>query len=44
MSIIEHPSRFRAGTHVLFLKGRHKDGIQVARTVMPISHDADQFA
>ena len=43
MHVIDHPRRYRTGTRVLFLKGRHKDGIQDERMVMRISHDEDQF-
>lgn len=43
MHLIEHPFRFRAGTRVLFPKGRHKDGLREERTIMRVSHDAEQL-
>lgn len=43
MQLIEHPDRFKMGTRVLLLKGRHKDGIKNQRTITRVSHSEDQF-
>ena len=43
MHMIEHPERFRTGTRVLMLKGRHKDGIVNERTVLRVTHSVEHF-
>lgn len=43
MHLIIHPKQFKEGTRVLFLKGRHKDGIENERMLTRLSHDPTQF-
>jgi hypothetical protein len=43
MRILDHPAPYRLGTRVLFLKGRHKDGIEKQRTIIRISHETAEF-
>jgi hypothetical protein len=43
MRILNHPESYRIGTRVLFLKGRHKDGIEKQRTIIRISHETAEF-
>lgn len=44
MKIVQHPDRFRDGTRVLMLKGRHKDGIEHERAIVRVTHSADHHA
>lgn len=43
MQIISHPVRFQMGTRVLFLKGRHKDGLADERVVGRATHSLENF-
>ena len=43
MNLINHPATYKDGTHVLFLKGRYKDGIQDQRMVFRVSHSPGEF-
>ena len=40
---IEHPDRFKTGTRVLLLKGRHKDGIEKERAIVRVTHSVEHF-
>lgn len=43
MNLLSHPASFMAGTRVLFLKSRHKDGATDERTILRVSHDQNRF-
>lgn len=43
MQLIDHPEEYTTGCRVLFLKGRHKDGIEDERLAVEITHDSDHF-
>lgn len=43
MQIIDHGETYKTGTRVLFLKGRHKDGIVDERLATEITHDSAHF-
>lgn len=43
MRVIEHADTYRSGARVLFLKGRHKDGLTKQRTIVRITHSIEQF-
>ena len=40
---IDHPDRFKAGTRVLMLAGRHKDGLEQQRKIIRVAHTSDEF-
>ena len=43
MNIIEHPPSYMEGTRVLFLEGRHKDGVEEQRALLRVSHSVEEF-
>ncbi|MDE3023036.1 MAG: hypothetical protein KGI54_14505, partial [Pseudomonadota bacterium] len=38
-----HPEKFKTGTRVLHLRGRHKDGVEMQRSVTRASHSVEEF-
>lgn len=43
LKVLEHPEKYKAGTRVLFMKGRNKDGGDVRRMFTRVSHSPERF-
>ncbi len=43
MIVIPHPESYMSGTRMLMLKSRYKDGVDKQRTILRVSHSAEQF-